>query len=406
MRRTRGLLAALGVLALLLAGWVAVRAAAPPPRPTVVLISMDGVRWDYPEKDHLRAFAAMAKEGARAARLIPPFPSLTFASHSTLATGCQPGRHGIIANSFLDPETGRRFTDSDEAGWLLAPPLWVLAEEAGLRAAVSGWPLSKGPWHGVQASFYRPFEGGSSDAETAAWILGLLRRPEAQRPHLIMAWTHGADGAGHAQGPDGPAVREAMRRADALLAQLRAGIRALGPAVPVDLVLVSDHGMAAVSRVIDVVKAIPKRGFYPYIATSGPVCNVYVKTEAQRRQVAAGLSRLPGDVRIYTRSTLPSRWEYAESGREGDFILVAPPGAYFSSFNRKGEKSLPRGMHGWPPSEVSQMDGIFYAEGPGIPAGKLLGDVHATDVAPTVCALLGIAPPPRAEGSALFLPNR
>jgi arylsulfatase A-like enzyme len=52
------------------------------------------------------------------------------------------------------------------------------------------------------------------------------------------------------------------------------------------------------------------------------------------------------------------------------------------------------------------MDGIFYAEGPGIPAGKLLGDVNATDLAPTVCALLGMAFPAKSEGTALFPPHR
>jgi hypothetical protein len=81
---------------------------APPvkPPPAVVLLSMDGVRWDYPLRDHLPTFRAMAESGLSAGRLTPPFPSLTFPSHATLATGVAPSAHGIVANAFLTaPQT-------------------------------------------------------------------------------------------------------------------------------------------------------------------------------------------------------------------------------------------------------------------------------------------------------------
>ncbi len=126
-----------------------------------------------------------------------------------------------------------------------------------------------------------------------------------------------------------------MRAADKLLADLRAGIAALGPSAPVDLVVVSDHGMAPVDRMVDVVKVIPKEGYYPYIATSGPLCNVYVKTEAQRRAVAASLNRLPTDVLSMTRAEADRRFGYG-GDRTGDFVLLCPPGATFASFSRKG----------------------------------------------------------------------
>lgn len=369
--------------------------------PAVVLLSMDGVRWDYPARNHLPAFEAMAREGRKAQRLTPPFPSLTFASHATLATGVGPSRHGIVANAFLDRASDRRFSDEPEASWLKAPPLWVLCERAGMKAAVRSWPSSRGAWNGVSPSYFNAYESGDHDEETVRWILDLLKRPAGERPRLIMAWARGADGPGHSEGPDGEGVRRAMARADALLARLRVGLGALGPSLRVDLMVVSDHGMAKVDRLIDPLKSIPKEAYFPFVASSGPLCNVYVKNEIQRRQVAAGLQRLPKDVQAMSRSEAAARFGYNGAERTGDFVLLCPPGATFSSFSRKGGRDMPCGMHGYDPA-LPEMGGIFCAEGPDFPPGQALAEVRAVDIAPTICACLGIPPPPRCEGRSLL----
>lgn len=409
--RGRHLIAKLRILAtlVLLAGLSLGRGAAAPPQVaprTVVLVTMDGVRWDYAARDHLPAFAAMAAAGLHPGRLLPPFPSLTFVSHASMATGCLPGRHGIVANGFLDPTDDRRFGDDKEAAWLEEPPLWVLAERAGLKSAVAGWPCSVGPWQGVGATTLMPFDEHRTDEQTVAWLLEQLRRTPAERPRLLMAWTRGADAPGHEEGPDGRGVHRATRAADAALARLREGIRALGPQVPVDLFVASDHGMASVDRRVDAVAAIPKRGFYPYLAPSGPICNVYVKGEAQRAAVRAGLKSLPPDVKVYEKGSVPQALAYGGSPRMGDFLLVCPKGAFFASFARKGDRAMPKGMHGYPPEEVPEMAGILYAEGPGIPAGRSPESARVIDVAPTICALLGIAPPPHADGKNLLEKER
>ena len=381
--------------------WLYLFGQATPPHSTVVLITMDGVRWDYPERDCLPAFAEMASSGLSAQRFIPPFPPLTQASHATLATGCCPGKHGIVANSFLDTGTGERFAADPDARWLLEPPVWVLAERAGLRTALAGWPVSKGPWRDVSATEWLPLDEERPDRETMAWIVGALRRPPATRPRLVMAWTHGADGAGHKEGPDGESVHRAMRAADGLLADLRGEIRALVPRVPVVLIVASDHGMAGVDHAIDVVQVVPKKAFYPYIATSGAICNIYVKGAAQHEAVAEGLKRLPQDVKVYEKGRFPAALCYGAGTRVGDFLLVAPKGAFFSSFHGKEDRQISLGIHGYEPDDPD-MRGIFYAEGPGVPAGKRLNAVRGIDVVPTICALLNIPPPPHADGKNLL----
>lgn len=401
LRRLR--LAAAAALGLLAALAFSPAGPAPVPPPvSVVLLSMDGVRWDYLGRQPLPAFSAMAARGLSAGSLVPPFPSLTFVSHTTLATGCLPARHGIVANVFLEAASGRPFNDDDEVSWLREPPLWVLAERAGLKSAVSGWPCSEGPWQGVSVSDFVPFRSSRTDAQTVAWILKELGKPARERPRLVMAWTHGADPAGHAHGPESPEVAQAMRAADRTLARLRDGLKALGPSVPVDLIVVSDHGMRAVTRTVDLDPVIPKRGFYPFVAVSGPLCNIYVESERQRREVARALRRLPPEVRWFPRGELPAALGYQASGRTGDFVLLAPEGALFKGYGSRAHKAPPRGMHGYDPAADREMRGIFLAEGPDFPAGLRIAEARAVDVAPTLCSLLHIPPPPRAEGRSLL----
>ncbi len=81
--------------------------------PTVILLSWDGVRHDYPDRGQLPALARMMREGARAEKLLPVFPSSTFPGHVSLATGTYPDRHGIVDNRFIDRQRGRFEMEND-----------------------------------------------------------------------------------------------------------------------------------------------------------------------------------------------------------------------------------------------------------------------------------------------------
>jgi len=377
-----------------------------PAKRTVILLTMDGVRWDYPARQPLRSFARLAREGTRAERLIPPFPSLTFVSHATLATGCYADRHGIAANQFLDRTADRRFSDEKEAFWLLQPPLWAWANQHGRRSAVAAWPDSLGPWQGAAPDDSRAFGAGGGDEGTLTWIRDLLARPEASRPDLILAWTGGADSAGHDEGPDGPGVRNAMERADHLLGSLLTFLGAEGRASRTTLLVASDHGMAAVSRTMDLVPLVPKEGYYPFLAVSGPICNIYTRDGRQTQKVGVALKQAAPGVSVWPKAQIPAALHYGDSPRAGDFLLVAPPGTTFASYSRSRSNRMtgaPRGMHGYDPATCPEMAGVLYAWGAGVTPGRILPAVKAVDVAPTVCALLGLPLLPAADGKALAL---
>ena len=74
-----------------------------------VIISLDGLRWDYLDTYDVPFMNQLAREGVKAV-MQPSFPSKTFPNHYTLATGLTPDHHGIIANTFWDREQGVEFS--------------------------------------------------------------------------------------------------------------------------------------------------------------------------------------------------------------------------------------------------------------------------------------------------------
>jgi len=411
-------------LACLLALATALAGAAPaaaPPAPTVVWISLDGVGADLPDAAHAPGLARMEREGARAARLEPPFPPLTFPSHVTLATGAPVARHGIVANAFRDRERGL-FRYGNDPSWIRAEPIWAAAERQGVPSAVFFWVGSEGPWQGVAPGrFEAPFASAVPESEKVDRILEWLDLPADERPRLLMSWWHGADAAGHRHGPDAPEVRAALEAQDAELRRLLEGIDRRGLWSRLTLIVVSDHGMAAVALPIDLEE--PAQGFLvagglgllgrgpahvgleavgAEVLVGGGVASVHLEDPARRDDARAVLAALP-EVRVFAPDELPARWRYGPPDRLGELVAVTEPPSVFragtldSVVQRLG---LTAGAHGYDPAR-SDMGAILFAKGRGVKAGTRLGEVAAEDVAPTVSALLGIAPPRDATGHAI-----
>src|ERR1043165_653636 len=71
-------------------------------KPTVILISIDGFRYDYFGKTPSPNLDSLINRGVRARYMQPSFPSKTFPNHYTIVTGLYPAHHGIIANTMWD----------------------------------------------------------------------------------------------------------------------------------------------------------------------------------------------------------------------------------------------------------------------------------------------------------------
>ena len=376
-------------------------------RPVVIVLSFDGVRYDYLDRDRLPAFERMAREGVRAEALVPIFPSTTFPNHVALATGTYADRHGIVANKFVDPKLGT-FDYGNDARFLDAEPLWAAAERQDVPAAVYFWVGSETDWHGVGARYRKtPFDAKVGEAEKVEQILAWLDLPEAERPGLVMCWWHGADHAGHEHGPDARETHDALRAQDRVLGTLLAGLDQRKAWPTTTLVIVSDHGMAAYTRTVDVRSVLDEAGVRARVIHSLATAQVHLKRPEQAVRAVEVLRAIPG-LTAWRREEIPAALRYG-SPRVGDVLALAEPplallpasdrSARFGGLARLFGRSL--GAHGYDPARASEMNGIFVALGRGVPAGTRLPRVRAIDVAPTVARLLGIEAPASSEGAAI-----
>ena len=208
--------------------------------PILVLISIDGWRWDYLEKFRPPALARMASAGVRAEGLIPTFPSKTFPNHYTIVTGLYPSRHGIISNTMSDPALPYRFTLADrwvqqDTRWWGGEPIWVTSERQGQIAATMFWPGSDAEIAGDRPTYYEPFDGSLANHARVDKLLEWMRVPEPNRPTFLTLYFSDVDTAGHDYGPETEELRRAALDVDGAIARLVSGVEAAGLVEPHEL---------------------------------------------------------------------------------------------------------------------------------------------------------------------------
>jgi predicted AlkP superfamily pyrophosphatase or phosphodiesterase len=371
----------------------------------VVLVSLDGFRWDYAKRDHATHLLALGKHGVWAPEgMLPSYPSLTFPNHFTIVTGLYPEHHGLVANNFLDPDRKARFGMSDaqavtDGSWYSGTPLWSLAESQGMRSACIFWPGSEAKIAGFRPTWYAQFD--SKTQATAAVeqariddAVALLRLPAAERPHLITIYYSEPDHEGHRFGPDAPETRAAVLRMDALVGKLKAALDATG--LPIDLVVVSDHGMVHVmGGWITLDKFADLKGF----ESAGDL--LYGKTEQDRTRVYDQLKKASSQFMVFRRKNVPPELNYNQNPREGDPVVIATgPYAIRAHAPTAGRPDMAptEGMHGFDPRKVPEMKASFFAAGPDIVEGKTVAPFENVNLYPWLAHMLGLTPP-RNDGS-------
>jgi predicted AlkP superfamily pyrophosphatase or phosphodiesterase len=376
--------------------------------PLVIVMSWDGMRYDYPDRAVFPGLTRMQQEGVRAERLVAGWPSSTFPGHTTLATGAWAATHGIVDNEFLDRVRGR-YAYSSDASWLNAEPLWITAERQGVHAATYFWVGSETDWHD-QHQQYRiaPFNGETPESVKVDQMLQWIDLPADKRPGLIMAYWHGADTIGHRRGPDSSAVVDQIFEQDAQLVRLLDGIDARHLWDDTTVILVSDHGMTALHGFFDLAGYLDENG-YPARVFGGPgVTHVFLNDASQLAGAFALLSaRKPLDV--YRGAELPERFHLNAKDRVGDLVVVSDPSlplAYPALWVRTLYAVLGPvagvypGSHGFDPN-LPEMGALMMAMGRGVPKGARIGAIPMIDIAPTVAKLLRIEPPLQSEGKSI-----
>ena len=372
-------------------------------KPYVVLVSLDGFRYDYAKKYGAKHLLELGAEGAIAAEgMIPSYPSLTFPNHYTLVTGLYPEHHGIVANKFYDPVRKQFYSNSDPAAerdgsWYGGTPLWVLAEKQGMRSACFFWPGSEAEIDGGRPTYYLNFDDHFPDEKRIDQVVAWLRLPAAQRPHLITLYYSNVDHAGHQYGPDSPQTAAAVAHVDQLMGDLRQQLSRLQ--LPIDLIVVSDHGMEREQGPwIDLSRYADLTNF----TTVGWL--LYPNSEAAAEKAYQELKIKSDAFTVYRRKRVPAALHYDSNAREGDPVIV-PNGPYAIRAHPPAEDQPPEpGVHGYDPRTMKSMRALFLAVGPDIRPGSKLEPFENVNVYPLVAKILGLDAP-QVDGSLNVLSN-
>jgi predicted AlkP superfamily pyrophosphatase or phosphodiesterase len=372
-------------------------------KPYVVLVSLDGFRYDYAGKYGAKHLLALGAEGAIAGQgMIPSYPSLTFPNHYTLVTGLYPEHHGIVANSFYDPARKQRYSYNDpisnrDGSWYGGTPLWVLAEKQGMRSACFFWPGSEAEIDGGRPSYYLNFDDHFPDEKRIDQVIAWLRLPAEQRPHFITLYYSTVDHAGHQYGLDSPETATAVQHVDQLVGVLWADLARLQ--LPIDLIVVSDHGMEREQGAwIDLSSCADLKNFI----TVGSL--LYPNSEAAAEKAYQELKIKSDAFTVYRRKRVPAALHYNSNAREGDPVVVAN-GPYALRAQVPADDRPPEaGVHGYDPRVLKSMRALFLAVGPDIRPGSKLEPFENVNVYPLVAKILGLDAP-QVDGSLNVLSN-
>jgi predicted AlkP superfamily pyrophosphatase or phosphodiesterase len=236
------------------------------------------------------------------------------------------------------------------------------------------------------------------------------------------------DYVGHAVGPDDPAIRDISIRTDILIGKLLDKLEERAGVGNVLVVLTADHGVAPVPEVNQARRmpggrlsearltrrirdALAKQFGPGDWLMPGPIAMPYLNLKlidshtldrAEVERVAADAARgEPHIARVYTRAQL-LKGEVQQDAisrafsvgffapRSGDLFILPEP---YYLFEATGTG------HGTPYDYDNHVPVIFL--GPGIKPGTYAARIAATDIAPTLAAILGIETPTSSVGRVL-----
>jgi predicted AlkP superfamily pyrophosphatase or phosphodiesterase len=359
----------------------------------VVLVSLDGFRWDYNTLYKTPNLNRLAIDGVKADRLIPSFPTKTFPNHYTIATGLYPDHHGLVDNSFPAPDLGLFYrmgdrTAVENASFYGGEPVWVTAEKQGVKSASFYWVGSEAPVGGMHPTYWKKYDEKVTYEARIDTVIKWLGYPPDRRPEMVTLYFDEPDLTSHDFGPVSPETGRVVVRLDSLIGVLRTKLSALPHAKKIDLILLSDHGMGPISpdKYVNIREVVPKR-MIASISGGNPVYLIN-PTEGKRDSVLNLLNSVKG-VKAWRKSQVPARWHYGTNPRIPEIVVVAD--SSWSIGTRPDASSIKGGAHGYDNLD-SDMFSIFYAAGPSFKKGYRFKELNNTDIYDLICRILNITP--------------
>ncbi|MEZ5400246.1 MAG: alkaline phosphatase family protein [Bryobacteraceae bacterium] len=323
---------------------------------TVVFL-VDGLGGDYVSASEMPVLESWKRKGV-AKTVGGVMPSVTNANNTSVCCGAWPEEHGITANFFLDEETGtERYMES--ASLVLRPTLFERAGAKGVESALlsakkktvsllprgakvamtaeepgAEWTRRLGP----APHIYSP--------EINHWLLKAAIDVLRREPEIGVVYVHTTDYPMHMWPPEARESRTHLARLDELFGELAAAARDAA------ILLTADHGMHHKSRCWDLEKACAARGVAIRTAISaeqdkylkhhrgfGGTAWVYLKSARDADRAAEAMGKLPGVLRVLTRTEAAQEFRLMPS-RIGELVVLGDGETVFGGLDAETQ-SLP-----------------------------------------------------------------
>ncbi|MGB9665081.1 MAG: ectonucleotide pyrophosphatase/phosphodiesterase [Ignavibacteria bacterium] len=366
-------------------------------KPYVILISMDGFRWDYVYRGITPNLNKLIDEGVHALSLRPSFPSKTFPNHYSIITGMYPENHGIIFNSFTNTFTGETYQIGDtistrQSKWYKGEAFWETANRHNIKTASFFWVGSEQDVDYKKPTYFYHYDQKIPFEDRVNQVIKWLQLPENERPQFITLYFEEPDSKGHTFGPNSPETNKAIALVDSMLGLLINGLQNIKMEDKVNIIIVSDHGMAEVSdkRIINIEEILKdyKCKFY------GMGTSIMIDAEPDKlNEIYQTLKKNEKNYRVYMKDDIPEYFHFSKNPFILPIIVIAEPGwtlvtdAYF----KRSRTYSVRGDHGFDNHHLD-MHGIFIAKGPAFRSGYKTGTLWNVDIYPLLCKIFNITP--------------
>ena len=350
--------------------------------------------------------------------MTPSFPSLTFPNHYTLVTGLYPESHGIVANSFYDATFDEEFfytnrEHSMQPKWWDQNPIWETAERQGVPTAIHMWPGSEAHIGELEPTYVDKYNGSEVLSRKVdrilAWLdvpgpLDSLTNADVPRPQLIAAYVPNVDAQGHKYGPNSTQVNATIVLVDDMLQDLLSGLNDRNLTDVVNIVIVSDHGMATTSyeRLIQLEDIVDVSLIEHY--DGWPHYGLRLKNDdhlmAIHERLVQEASQRDG-FDVYLKENMPERWHFQNNDRIAPIWIISHTGwavvtkdEYDVTAGQVSQTPYdPAGIHGYD-NDDPLMRSIFIARGPAFPhePGSRLESFANVEVYNIVCDSIGVEP--------------
>lgn len=333
-------------------------------KPYLILVSLDGFRWDYPIIYKLPVLDSISKCGVKAKSLKSCFPTVTFPNHYSIATGLYPDEHGIVQNQFYDKNLNSSYRIGDKKAvsdgrFYGGEPIWVTAEKQGIKTASFYWVGSEAEINGIRPSYWKSYENTMPFHQRIDTITYWLQLADSVRPRLVLFYLPEPDAISHEYGTNSIQTKNMVKYLDSVVGLLIKKVSILPIASKVNYIILSDHGMSDLdtNKLIileDHIKPEWVKNYYGYNPTYNLAANfncidsIYYSIKKTKH------------LNVWKSGKLPKRFNYGKNHRIADIVITAKKGW---SITPKLIKKPYGGAHGYDNS-IDEMHGIFYAFGP------------------------------------------